>query len=66
MPKRNCAKMSPGCPKAPNTFHKCKKKVSLTSTQDRQVIKGGRIDGKLFTDYCEGHVCQFCNKKFTN
>jgi hypothetical protein len=65
MPSRNCAKMSFDCSKSKNTFHKCKKKVRLTNAQDKQVIQGRRIDGKLFTDYCDGHVCEFCHRKFS-
>lgn len=64
MPSQNCAKMSAGCGKSSNTYHRCKKTIQLTGKQEEQVIKGGRIDGALFTDFCQGHVCKFCHKKF--
>lgn len=59
-----CGMMGSGCEKSRNTFHKCKKTIKLSESQEQKINMGGRIDGPVRTSYCKGHVCEHCNKKF--
>jgi len=65
MVKHDCGKRSPGCPKSGNTYHKCKKTIELSYEDDQRVRQGGRINGPLYTDFCKGHVCESCNRRFS-